>query len=510
MDPGKVIPEPVVGIDLKLLLINPHVLEETCPMVKLLDNITCVKCKNGFNDFTGASRTIVCTHCEQAYPLVANKIPLLFENPLRFVANLYLQYEHYLRQQLLEIKKIDTVSTAGTERVNTLANLKTAIQHNANYIKSIQDELLPHLSPKALTDLLSGRDFIPYTTNWLYLQRDWCWLPEGEQELQTIKDALFKAMSSFPLSQDSVLVVGAGAGRIAWELCEISEHVYATDNALTMAYQFYDLLHDDIDFYEINKNNIFYPADMVRTLRASLYSPDEGRSKTRERQDKLFYFVADALSTPLRDGSVSAIVSVYFTDLVPMKSYLQEIKRLLKPGGIFFHFGPLEYDLPDVSDHLSADEIKSLFISNDFTIHCEQQVLTTHLPSALSMSFRTYNNWTFTAINQAQANQNLEQKITFNSILSIVDGVHYETRGFISLNEENLIETNLVLTSGERYGGAKSVLDILRNINGLRRNHEVIEILSMEYEVSDEASKQAILDVMTVLIQKRILKVIEF
>jgi hypothetical protein len=193
-----------------------------------------------------------------------------------------------------------------------------------------------------------------------------------------------------------------------------------------------------------------------------------------------------------------------------MRVYIQEIKRLLKPGGMFFHFGPLEYDLPNVEDHLSADEIKSIFRSNNFSICEDEQVLTAHLPSRLSMSARTYNNWIFAAISQNEAVENSVKEITLNSILTMTDSVHYEIQGLISSEEEQLIETNLILLSGEKYGGARSVLDILRAINGSRRNYEVIEILARDYEIPDQASKDAILDVMANLVQKKVLTVVEF
>jgi SAM-dependent methyltransferase/uncharacterized protein YbaR (Trm112 family) len=468
----------------------------------------CPACKGELDGLLGASEEITCTHCGNLYPLIVNRIPILLEDPQRYLATLYLQYEQYLRLEQLEVHKIDLASkVVGASR---LTNIKTAMQENAVYVGSIQDALVKHLSAKALASLIVERKFIPYTTSWAYLQRDWCWLPEGEQELNTIKNSLFKAMNKWSPSLDSVLVVGAGAGRIAWELCEICKHVYATDNALTMVYQFYDLLEHDIPFSEINRNNIFDSDDAVRSLRASLHSPYEDARKSVHRQNKLSYFVGDALNTPLQDHSVSAIVSVYFTDLVPMKAYVQEIKRLLKHSGMFFHFGPLEYDLPNVSDHLSASDIKAIFAANNFAICEDEQIVTAHLPSELSMSARTYNNWMFVAINQNKTTHESEHEITLNSILSVVNDIHYEIQGSISAHTENLIETNLLLPSGEKYVGAKSVLDILRTIDGSRRNYEVIEILSREYEIGDEETKNSILEVMTTLSRKKVLSVVEF
>lgn len=468
----------------------------------------CPKCKAAFTTFASASEQMECHACKQCYPNVASGIPVLMADPGTYLAKLFLNYERYLREQDAELKRLASQTRAGKGRADTLLRMQTAIRHNSAYIRTIQRSLLPHLSVSSVTDVMGTTEVLPHIATWDYLRRDWCWYPEGELEVRTIEAFVLNAMSDYAIAPQSAVVIGAGAGRIAWDLSERLEFVYAIDASFTMAYQFHDLFESNISFFEINCENIYDVADAVRPLEATL-APDEGSEyRAKHRRARLAYFVADGLNVPVADHSVSAVVSVYFTDLVPIARYMDEVQRLLAPGGLFIHFGPLEYRLPDVNDALSAQEIREVFKGHSFAIVLDERIRTSQLASALSMQSKVYDAWAFVAVNENSPARASSLEVTWDSVVSIIDEVVYETRGVLSRDGESVLETKLVLPNGEKYEGAISALDVLRTIDGSRTIGEIAETLARRYEIPQE-SRQNVLEFMKTLVSSRTLRLAE-
>ena len=70
------------------------------------------------------------------------------------------------------------------------------------------------------------------------------------------------------------------------------------------------------------------------------------------------YVIADALSLPIPDASLEAVVSIFFTDVIPLSRLLPEVRRVLRPGGRFISVGPLVYHFEDKAEWLTQEEMR--------------------------------------------------------------------------------------------------------------------------------------------------------
>lgn len=136
---------------------------------------------------------------------------------------------------------------------------------------------------------------------------------------------------------------------------------------------------------------------MVLEHTLSLDPPTDRRTSEVLDAGEFSFFVGDALDVPLADESVSAIVCVYFIDMVPVRPLLREARRLLKPGGPFINSGPLRYASKEVNDMLSGQERLSLLRSSGFEIFADTTVTNTQFACPANITSVFSHNFVFTA-----------------------------------------------------------------------------------------------------------------
>ena len=470
-----------------------------------LGGAICPTCGAGL-DPVPTAEGIICARCRQRYPLIGDRIPILFREPQKYLTKFAVQLERYLSFREQESEEFRNQVRRGHSRSQLFDAILSAIKENNRLVRNLRDSIVAKITIDDLLALVGDTTAtLQYATTLEYLHRDWCWLPEAERELQEIETVLFESVRRHSAGQGAALVLGAGAGRIAWDLCSLVDHVYATDSSLAMAYQFYSLLAGDIVSYSIRTIDVYRSDDMVTRLVASMSAPGAGDHRLERDDSKFSYFVCDALQVPLPAQSASVIASVYFTDLVHLGPLVREISRILQPGGIFIHFGPLDYHFPEVVNHLAAEEIKRIFTINGFKILSEARVTTSHLAVKACMSPRVYENWTFVAAKETGVLDQTRSPLGNDSVLSIRRSVHFKTSGIISAEGEDFFETILELGLGERFGGAGTVLDILRLIDGFRSVGNILEKLAAKYDMSDEAAKLAVFTTLRTLMENGVL-----
>jgi carnosine N-methyltransferase len=479
-------------------------------MNSALSQAVCLQCRSSLENFVWPADRVTCSTCQQIYPLVSNNIPILVENPNEYLAQMYVHYENYLKQQDDEIQKIARALSSNPSRMPILSAFQAAIRQNSQSVRSLQLEIRPHLSIEALAAVAVEEaqpvEGASYLSMLPYLQRDWGRSEESESELAAVEGPLFAKLKELQTERDSVLVLGAGAGRVAWDLRQLYDQVFATDMSLIAAYHFYQLLNEDVEFFELSANNLRRSTDGVRRHIASLKPPSHDGGAPSSC-DNFSYFIGNARNIPLPDNSISAIISIYFTDLIPLRNLLPEVKRTLKKGGLFVHLGPLEYHFVDLNDSLAADEIKTFFAANNFSAIYETEISATYLRSSASMSARLFDNWFFVARKDVAPMAPPPSVVTLDSVLKLTGSLRFETLGVLSPDGEDVLETKLVLPLGEKYEGASTVMDILRIIDGQKSTREVIEILGQDYEISDDDTRE-ILRTLSTLVDKGGLQII--
>ncbi len=320
-----------------------------------------------------------------------------------------------------------------------------------------------------------------YLKDFLYLRRDWCNVPEGETQVLRIINELKTQTSKFTPDDEKILFIGAGTGRIAFEHNDLFQEVYALDKSFSMVHHFNQLLEKDFSFYEINEFNVMKPEDTARKLTASLQNASP---EARLHKDRFEYFVGDAMDLPFEDASLSCITSVYFTDVIALKLYFSELQRALKPGGLFIHFGPLDYFFSDRSEMLTTVEIKEEFANNGFEILHDDSIELPHIATDLRMSWKAYRNWFFIARKKEEGPKGLELEKAYE----VNQPVFIEERTKLGEMEPESIE--LTNKEGVSFEGAGGIIPLLELLDGQSTFNQVIEKMKKEFEFGNEEMEQ--------------------
>ena len=304
--------------------------------------IVCPACRSSLQH---DKSKLVCTSCNISYPLLTAEVPIIMPDPDVFITNAYLQYEKVLSDRNTDLQKLKTATGGGYDRSSEVVDkLELAYQTNDRILLEIIKSLKHLVSADHIKDAYLKDKAGPqsYMFNFSYLIRDWGSVPNGESEIQTITEHVIKALEKHPIAQEdsSILFLGAGMGRIAYEVSgHLEKKVYAIDNSITMAYLFDKISREDLCFFEVNLKNVENVGDLVVEHLASTRG---SLKKIRNYKPDVQYLVGDAARLPFPDNSLSSVVSVYFTDVIPLPLLIKEVKRVLKNDGIFIHFGPLE------------------------------------------------------------------------------------------------------------------------------------------------------------------------
>jgi hypothetical protein len=192
------------------------------------------------------------------------------------------------------------------------------------------------------------------TTYYANIHRDWCW---GDAENDASFDALAPALHAAPPSR--ALVLGAGAGRLAYDL-----HV-RTEAALTVALDFNPLLAivaaavssgSGIELYEFPLAPRGEPALLRRLAAPAPVRPG------------LVQVLADAHRTPFRSGAFDTVVTPWLVDILPERFDVlcARVNALLGDGGRWLNFGSLSFHDPDPAARYGLDECRAALDENGF------------------------------------------------------------------------------------------------------------------------------------------------
>ena len=433
--------------------------------------------------------------CREAYPVLRGRVPVLVENPSGFISLLYWKYQEFCQRLAAQLQACASTAGARPERAAVIARYQTALRSHLDSVRGLMEDLQPHVSLRGLASVSREMD-IPYVHNFNYLRRDWCGEEACERELAEIAATLRRLLADRPALPENSLVLGAGAGRTAWDLCEWLPQVTAIDLSYTMAGLFDRVLTGPVEFYEVNRSNTRLTADLVRPRVARL--PDE-RAKA-DHLRRFSFAVADAKQLPLCDASVDAVFSLFFTDVLPLQRLIGEVQRVLKPGGVFVHFGPLDYHFEDFADSLSGEEMREQLAQHGFPITKELIVESTHLATSGQLSRQVFENWAFVAENRNEAKTG---SLSMNDVLWLPHPVRYEVTGILHAGED-LRSIYLFLPDGTRFECGPGVPALLTLIDGRRPVQEIINLMRSEYPMQNESSAMNLLETLRSLIEIRV------
>ena len=300
-----------------------------------------------------------CGGCEIDFPRVAG-IPWLFAEPNAALRE-WRSRLHYSLQRLERERQTVAAALARAPPPATRARLETlerATRDHGERLRALLAPLELEQESASYETYLALRTRLPsdqgLTTYYANIHRDWCW---GDEENDASFDALAAALRDAPPNR--TLVLGAGAGRLAYDL-----HM-RTAAALTVALDFNPLLSivanrvtraESIELYEFP----IAPRGDAAVLR-TLSAPSPARTG-------LVFVLADAHRPPFRRGAFDTVVTPWLIDILPERFDLTcaRVNSLLGDGGRWLNFGSLSFHDPDPAARYGLDECRAALDENGF------------------------------------------------------------------------------------------------------------------------------------------------
>ncbi|HEY6124393.1 MAG TPA: methyltransferase domain-containing protein [Steroidobacteraceae bacterium] len=300
----------------------------------------------------------MCGACSSGYPVIG-EIPWLFPEPRQALAEwrgrLGLLTQHLASEaKAMRASLADSALDPGTRR-----RLEHVARAHDEQISRLRQILAPLGLDQATVAEATHRGLgtrLPteqgLTNYYVNLHRDWSW---GDEENQAAIGELTALLGGSVAGLGRVLVQGAGAGRLAYDL-----HA-ASDATLTVATDFNPLLlfaarelfaGRTVELYEfpIAPRSIEDHAVLRRLAAPAAARPG------------LELVAADALQPPFADGAFDTVVTPWFIDIIgePFARVAARVNLLLKPGGRWINYGSLAFSRAAHAERLSLEEVRGL------------------------------------------------------------------------------------------------------------------------------------------------------
>lgn len=317
-----------------------------------------------------------CSHCDLTYPRL-NNIPWLFREPdlelARWEARAHkeLQDLSARKQACDESLQARSETTPGTD--HTRARLWLLAQAYADQLICLTDLLAPLLADQPSSDrttytalktapLADTTTLFSYATN---LFRDWVW--GDEENAQTIDMLGAVAIGSL----GTTLVLGAGGGRLAWDLAngpatavtavDINPFTSLAAAAVTSATQ-------ETATQDKHAGPTLWEFPLAAVTSADVAIKRVLAAPTKTNGSNLQWLLADARALPFALNSFDTVVTPWFTDVVQQApaTTARQINSLLKTGGRWLNFGSVAFADADPADCLLLEELSDLVAANGF------------------------------------------------------------------------------------------------------------------------------------------------
>ncbi|MBC6904555.1 methyltransferase domain-containing protein [Saccharophagus sp. K07] len=233
-----------------------------------------------------------------------------------------------------------------------------------------------------------------------HILRDWAWDAEPSKHFKThVNDAnLQRVLGIWPeLQPEKMLFLGAGAGRLSWDLHKTFKPQYTIASdinpfllicAQTLIKRRHSITLPELYTYP----QIGYPYSKSWVMNP----PDDPEGLHKN----WFALGADVWNMPLKESSVDTIVTSWLLDVTggDVKDLIAVIDYLLKPGGYWINTGPLLYS-GQLSFELkySAEEILDFAQMAGFEVEKQSVEEVAHMASPLNARYHHEQVFSFSA-----------------------------------------------------------------------------------------------------------------
>jgi len=335
-----------------------------------------------------------CLSCRTDYPAIGG-VPWLMPEPRAALSEwrgrLHHLLTHYAAESRRQRDALDGLPSPGLAR-RRIEHVADALDDQAARIRAL---MLPlgadrrseaHAVHVALgTELPLNQGLSTYYPN---LHRDWCW---GDAENRASLAAVMAALPA-GAAPGRRLVLGAGAGRLAFDLHQ------ALQPGLTVALDFNPLFvlaaariaaGEPLDLYEFPIAPRGIAEHAVLRRHAAPGPPTPG----------LEFVLADASATPFLPGRFEAVLTPWFIDVAgePVSRLLPRLNALLAPGGYWIHHGSLAFADAAPQDAPSLEELLEMVVAYGFEVAHSGEACQPYLQSPASRHARLESVVTFSA-----------------------------------------------------------------------------------------------------------------
>ena len=294
-----------------------------------------------------------CAACKVDFPRL-DGLPFLFAEPEAALGEWQARLHLELRRLEARAASLDDELQSTELQVLTrqrMEQLRAACLDQASRLRSLLAPLL-QTSPAARETYLALRTRLPIdqglNTYYQNIHRDWGW---GETENLASCELV---SSMLPAQPGKMLVLGAGAGRLAYDL-----HT-TTSPELTVGLDFNPLL-----LATARRVSAGEPVDLWEFPIAPRHLADQAvlnRLSAQPAPQGLQFVLADALRAPFRPGCFDTVVTPWLLDILPadLTEVTSRINRLLRPGGCWVNFGSLAFAAVKSAQCYSLEETLAL------------------------------------------------------------------------------------------------------------------------------------------------------
>ena len=293
----------------------------------------------------------------------ARSIPWLFAEPGAALGEWRGRLHFSLQRNDRDEKQLRATLERPDLRDTTRARLTPLAAATADHGRRLRELLAPleiERTPASIETHLALRTRLPaeqgLTTYYANVHRDWSW---GDEENEASFRILESAMGG--TAPGRVLVLGAGAGRLAYDL-----HT-RTAATLTVALDFNPLLMllaqrvargERIELYEFP---IAPRSAADQAVLRTLAAPAPAR-------DGFACVLGDAHRPPFRRGAFDTVITPWLVDILPeqFETLCARINALLSPSGRWLNFGSLSFHVPDAAARFGLEECAEVIEENGF------------------------------------------------------------------------------------------------------------------------------------------------
>ena len=369
-------------------------------MTALPDLLACPRCDKA--PLEQSADGLHCKACKVDFPLI-DGIPWMFAEPQAALGEWRGRLQFALQKLGHEIAGLE--QELGNKDLSALA--KRRVARYKKCVESHQRKLQKLLRPLEVQALqgnyetyLALRTRLPtdqgLNTYYANVHRDWAW---GEEENSASLKQI-QAVLHDHAELGNVLVLGAGAGRLAYDI-----HT-SMDCAATVALDFNPLLllvanavtrGKQLNLYEFPIAPLALEDDAVlRKLEAP------------EVVDENFHLVlGDALRPPFPEQSFDTVVTPWLIDIISedLPVFAARINRLLKEEGRWVNFGSLAFASTKQSRRYSPEEVKAIVAESGFSDPYVSQATIPYMCSPASRHGRQERVFTFSTYKERDANK---------------------------------------------------------------------------------------------------------